>query len=444
MIMTSRRALLAGAALAGLAGCAHATADDPIDHYVAAYYYAYPIYEFARTAWVASAPNAQRPAHRYNVITHRRGLTDHTGRNVTTPNNDTIYSSARLDLTNGPLLAEFPTLHDRYFSIAFMNAYTDNFAYVGTRATHGEGGRALIVGPTWQGETPTGARLIRSQTDDVWLLARILVEGPSDLAAANAAQDGIRFIEVPEATLLPVAPTNSEDLANLIAVTNAMLARGPLTDPVGRRAANFADTGLRPGAADAWTTMSQAQRDHWTIAAARAQQVMRGGFTLRGETVNGWHYPPPGAGAPGDADDVRAAIALSGLAALEAVEATYTRADDDNHGEPLNGANRYTLTIPPNVPAGAFWSLSMYQLEPDGRLFFTENPIQRFAIGDRTPGLAPNVDGSITIALQREAPASTANWLPTPAGPFVVTFRFYLPEPPILNGTWRLAPVTRA
>jgi hypothetical protein len=170
---------------------------------------------------------------------------------------------------------------------------------------------------------------------------------------------------------------------------------------------------------------------------------MRGGFTLRGETVNGWHYPPLGIGAPGDADDVRATVALSGLAALEAVEATYTRADDDNHGAPLNGANRYTLTIPPNVPAGAFWSLSMYQLEPDGRLFFTENPIRRFAIGDRTPGLTPNADGSITIALQRDAPASSANWLPTPAGPFVVTFRFYLPEAPILNGVWRLPPVTR-
>jgi hypothetical protein len=128
MMMTSRRSLLAGAASLGLIGCAHGAADDPIDHYVAAYYYAYPIYEFARTAWVAAAPNAQRPVHRYNVIAHRRGLTDHTGRSVTTPNNDTVYSSARLDLTNGPLLAEFPTLHDRYFSIAFMNAYTDNFA----------------------------------------------------------------------------------------------------------------------------------------------------------------------------------------------------------------------------------------------------------------------------------------------------------------------------
>lgn len=445
MITASRRTLLAGVALAGLSGCvsSNSAIADPIDHYVAAYYYAYPIYEFARTAWASAGPSAQRPAHRFNQIMHRRTLTDHTGRNITTPNNDTVYSSARLDLTNGPLLAEFPTLEDRYFSVAFMNAYTDNFAYVGTRATNGVGGRALIAGPRWEGAAPDGVRVIRSQTDDVWMLARILVEGPEDLPAANTAQDQIRFLEVPDAAPLPVRPTSSDDLENFLAVANAMLARAPLTDPVGRRAAQFADTGLRAGNIDAWASISQAQRDCWTSAAARAMETLRGGFTLRGQTIAGWHYPPPGVGAPGDADDVRAAVALSGLAALEAVEATYARADDDNNGEPLNGARAYTLTIPANVPAGAFWSLSMYQLESDGRLFFTQNPLQRFAIGDRTTGLRPNADGSHTIALQHAQPADTSNWLPTPAGPFVVTFRIYLPQPPILTGDWRLPAVTR-
>lgn len=442
MISLSRRALLNGVASVTLGACATAPAD-PIDHYVAAYFYAFPIYEFARTAWASAGPTAQR-AHRFNQPMHRRTLTDHTGRNITTPNNDTVYTSARLDLSNGPLLAEFPTLPDRYFSIAFMNAYTDNFAYVGTRATDGEGGRALIVGPTWQGQSPAGIRIIRSQTDDVWLLARILVHGPEDLAAANAAQDQIRFLDAPEPSLLPLAPTSSDELENFLAVTNAMLARGPLVDPVGRRASDYNDTGLRPGDVDAWSSLTQAQRDRWTVAAARAQQTLRTGFALRGETLNGWHYPPAGVGAPGDADDVRAAVALSGLAALEAAEATYARADDDNHGDPLTGEHAYTLTIPANVPAGAFWSLSMYQRENDGRLFFTENALNRFAIGDRTRGLMANADGSYTISLQRNEPsAGRANWLPTPAGAFVITFRAYLPQTPMLNGTWRLPAVVR-
>ncbi len=444
MIRLSRRSLLSTAVL-GLAACSATTqASNDLAHYVAAYYYAFPIYEFARTGWAFAAPTPERPLGRYNQIFHRRTLSDYTNRNVTTPNNDTIYSSARLDLSNGPVLAEFPTVHDRYFSIAFMNAYTDNFAYIGTRATHGNGGRVLIVGPNWEGQPPADARLIRSATNDVWMVARILVDGADDLTRASAVQDGIRLLEAPESTLLPVAPTSSDDLANLFAVTNAVLARAPLTDPVGRRAATFGDVGLRPGDIGAWTALGNTRRASWTEAAAQALSTLRTGFSLRGDIVSGWRYPPPGVGAPGDADDVRAAVALSGLAALEPIEATYARADEDDRGEALNGADAYQLTIPPDVPANAFWSLSMYELESDGRLFFTQNPIGRYAIGDRTPDLARNDDGSITIALQRDRPASNdTNWLPTPAGQFVVTFRFYLPQPAILTGAWRLSPLTR-
>jgi len=444
MIDTSRRALLAGAAFAAIAnaaGCAHSTsASDP---YLDAYYYAFPIYEMARTAWAAAGPTPQRPAHRFNTVQQRRTLTDHTGRNITTPNNDTVYSSARLDLSNGPVLLAIPTVHDRYFSVAFINAYTDNFAYVGTRATNGEGGLTLVAGRSWRGNVAAGTRLIRSDTDDVWMLARILVAGVEDLPTANAVQDQIRVIEAPAPSLPPVAPTSADDLENLLAVVNATLARASLADPVGSRAGNFADVGLRPGDLTAWQSLSPAQQERWRQAAAQAQATLRTGFTLRGETLSGWHYPPPGVGSQTAADDVRAAVALSGLAALEVEEATYARADTDAAGVALDGQHRYTLTIPANVPASAFWSLSMYQLEPDGRLFFTENPISRFSIGNRTPGIARNADGGMTVALQADAPADGANWLPAPRGPFVITFRAYLPQPTMLSRAWQLPAVQR-
>lgn len=444
MITTSRRTLLAGAALAALApaaGCAHTT--DSSDPYLAAYYYAFPIFEMARTAWAAAGSTSQRPAHRFNTVQHRRTLTDHTGRNVTTPNNDTVYSSARLDLSNGAVLVSIPTVRDRYFSVAFMNAYTDNFAYVGTRATNGEGGPTLITGPSWRGELPAGTRLIRSDTDDVWMLARILVTGPEDLVIANALQDQIRILDAPAPTLLPVAPTNADDFENLLAVTNATLARASLNDPVGSRAHNFAEAGLRPGDLTAWRSLSVGQQESWRRAAAQARETLRTGFALRGETLSGWHYPPPGVGSQSAPDDVRAAVALSGLAALEAVEATYARADTDDRGEALSGQHRYTLTIPANVPTSAFWSLAMYQMEPDGRLFFSENPINRFAVGDRTAGIVRSANGDITIALQADRPADTANWLPAPRGPFVITFRAYLPQPSMLTRAWRLPAVQR-
>lgn len=441
-----RRAFLSaglGAAMAPLAACAHEA--PPGDPLIAAFNYAFPIFEFARTAAAAAAPTPDRATHRFNQILHRRTLADHTNRIVTTPNNDTVYSSARLDLTNGPVLAEFPTLSDRYFSVAFMNAYTDNFAYIGTRATGGAGGRALIVGPTWQGTAPNNTRLVRSATQDVWMLARILVAGPDDLAAATAAQEQIKFIQAPAPAMLGVAPSDATDPENLIAVVNAMLARAPLTDPVGARAKNFAAFGLRPGETMAWRSMSPDLQSRWRAAIPKALAHLREGFTLGGETVAGWRYPPPGAGAPGDADDVRAAVALSGLAALEQAEATYMRAQNDAGGAALIGANRYRLAMPADIPRTAFWSVSVYEIEPDGRLFFTDNPLRRYSIGDRTPGLSRSAGGGVTIALQTDDPQDAAlNWLPTPKGDFALVFRAYIPDQAIVSGAWRLPPVTRA
>lgn len=436
MTTPSRRHALQLFSAAALSACAHRDADTTSA--VAAYYYCFPIFEFARASSAAAAVNAQRPQHRYNRVLHRRTLADHTMRAVTTPNCDTVYSSAYLDLTNGPVLTTLPTLHDRYFSIAFMNAYTDNFAYVGTRATGGEGGLTLITGPNWRGSPPRGARLIQSPTNDVWMLARILAGGSSDLAQANAAQDQIEILESAEPSPLTVLPTDASNLANLLDVTNAVLARSPPLDPVARRAVVLAPWGVDAGRRDAWAALSETQKSAWTAAATSTRASMREGFARRGDLVDGWRYPPPGIGNAGMDDELRAAVALSGLAALEISEAAYVRADTDINGEPLLGSQSYELTLPAEVPANGFWSLSMYEFDADGRLFFTENPINRYAIGDRTAALTRNADGTLTIVVQNTSPGDTENWLPCPSGRFSLAFRLYLPKASFLAGDWRV------
>ena len=82
--------------------------------------------------------------------------------------------------------------------------------------------------------------------------------------------------------------------------------------------------------------------------------------------------------------------ALTGLARAGAGRSGLRRpATPTRRGRPLSGANRYELTFPADglPPARAFWSLAMYEVTPDGRAFFIDNPIGRYAIGDRTPGL---------------------------------------------------------
>jgi len=109
----------------------------------------------------------------------------------------------------------------------------------------------------------------------------------------------------------------------------------------------------------------------------------------------------------------------------------------------LSGADKYKLKFAAGnlPPVDAFWSLTIY----DSNFFLVENPINRYAIGDRTAGLQYGADGSLEILIQHDAPAQvTSNWLPAPAGPFRLTLRTYQPRPALFNGDYRLPPLEKA
>jgi hypothetical protein len=143
--------------------------------------------------------------------------------------------------------------------------------------------------------------------------------------------------------------------------------------------------------------------------------------------------PATGIAEFGDDDLYRAAVARSGLGALPAREAIYLSWRQD---APTGQPTAFTLTLPPDAPSDAFWSVSLYVPEPDGRKFFFPNPLERYAIGDRTPGLKREADGSTRIHLASAPPADTANWLPAPQGPFDLVLRLYLPRDTAQRGEW--------
>jgi hypothetical protein len=160
---------------------------------------------------------------------------------------------------------------------------------------------------------------------------------------------------------------------------------------------------------------------------------------------DGWSYPLPGLGNFGQNDAYRAAVALEGLAALEPAEAMYMFTRTTVEGARLDGASgSYRIRLPADIPVDGFWSLSMYE-EADDRLFFVDNPLRRYAVGNRTPGLRRNPDGSVDILMQHERPTGEAasNWLPAPRAPFRLGFRAYLPRPAFREGRFRLPGVQR-
>lgn len=400
---------------------------------------AYPVYSFVRTRNDALLHFQHQGLDGANRMQHRRNLSDWRDRFVTTPNNDTLYSLAFLDLGAGPVRVKMPALPGRYHSVAVMDARTDNVLVAGTR-DGGNGGELLLH----YGDAPVAdagaARVHKVTTPQVWVLVRTLVDGAPDLEAARAAQGGFT-LEVPEssrrpaaaAVVLPVLP----DPAMLLRQANPLIAQSPhLQDRA------LAATGYG-GAADAFDRLPLWRQWLWRALLPRILARMKTTISDAGRhSGDGWTATPPGIGTALATDQVRAGVALAGLGALPADEAVYWTAVVDRDRQELDGSKHYRLHIPANVPARAFWSLSLYERMPDGRLFYVQNPIGRYAVGNRTPGLATDADGSLTLAIAPDRPADGANWLPSPKGRhFTLIFRAYLPEKPILDGTWRLPAV---
>lgn len=444
-IMAGRRGFLAGAAAVmsfpawALAprGVAPRTAIAP------AFDYAYPLFEFSRAMQrigLKADPDAPLAA-RLNKIYHRRTLADSSARQVTAPNNDTIYSSAFLDLSGGPLRLRVPDVMDRYFSVTLMNGFTDNFYTIGTRATLGRGGDFWLVGPDWTGRTPADATLVRSETNDIWMLIRILVTGAADLPTVHAVQD--RFGIIADPGRGPVRPPqvraiDGGDASQVVDAAAEMLARS--NDKVGQatRWRRFATAGIRPGGAGSFAALPPDLQSAWRAEVPVSIVRLRAAFTAAVRQVNGWAASTSEVGAFGDNDELRAAVALSGLAALPPDEAMYFSSVHDDRGEPLEPTRRYRIRIPAEgIPVDGFWSITMYAAEPDGRYFYADNPIHRYSVSDRTPGLRRRADGSIDIILSRDVvDEAESNWLPMPDGPMRVSLRAYVPRAVIRQGRW--------
>lgn len=139
----------------------------------------------------------------------------------------------------------------------------------------------------------------------------------------------------------------------------------------------------------------------------------------------------------------RAGAALGGLWGNHGYEAAYFPTYVDADGDTLTGEHVYRLRLHPTPPVGAFWSITMYDLPG---YFLVANPIGRYSIGDRTPGIVHDDDGGLTITMSAARPAdakAAANWLPAPAGEFRPLLRMYAPGAPVLEGRYRLAPIEK-
>lgn len=418
------------------------------------YTFAYPLVLMDLTRQVMTV---QTPI---NTFQHLRAYPSAKFREVVSPNADTLYSSAWLDLAREPIVLSIPDMGKRYWLMPMLDAWTRVFASPGTRTTGNKVQHFAVAGPDWQGELPEGLALLRAPTDTVWIIGRTRVTSELDTLAVHKLQDQFKLTPLsgwgpmavapeppplatgvdigtpppqqvaampPEqffarvAELLPENPPSDADAPMVEKMRELKLVRGTPFDAQTLGPAEL--LALREGVADARAELAAAARH------------------LPGEKVNGWRIFTD-TGQYGVDYARRALVAEIGLGANLPQDALYPATNVDGNGEPLTGAHRYVLHFDKGEtpPVEGFWSLTLY----DEHHFFVDNPLDRYALGDRSK-LRRNKDGSIDIYIQQETPgkAREANWLPAPAGHFNLIMRLYWPKEPALRGDWVPPPVAR-
>ena len=123
-----------------------------------AWLYAYAPLQSYQTFWNQTQnPGFPGSVGGLNRFRHYSRLATPADKDIVTPNNDTPYSWAWLDLRAEPIVLQLPAVPaPRYYVNQWFDLYTHNFAYTGVRSTGRKAGTYLFVGPHWQGPVPPG------------------------------------------------------------------------------------------------------------------------------------------------------------------------------------------------------------------------------------------------------------------------------------------------
>ncbi|MBV9431941.1 MAG: DUF1254 domain-containing protein [Hyphomicrobiales bacterium] len=420
-----------------------------------AYIYGYPLVTMEMTRRVTTnVPHMEGARGPMGQIIRLRQYPDASYRDVTAPNADTLYTVAFFDVGKEPWLLSVPDMKDRYFLLPMLDGWTNVFAVPGKRTTGGGAQTYAITGPGWSGSLPSGVKEINSPTSMVWLLGRIYCTGsPEDYSVVHALQDEFKLVPLSShgKEYTPAAATVDASVDMKTAVREqvnrmdavfyfTLLARLMKANPPAAADApeleKFAKIGLVPGQDfDASKLDADFVKRIPQVAFDRIMLQFKVGKAVK--NINGWMFDTE-TGVYGTDYLNRAFVAAIGLGANRIQDAVYPTSLKDTEGNGYDGANKYVIHFPKGElpPAEGFWSITMY----DSNYFFVSNPLNRYSISARQ-NLKTNADGSTDLYIQHETPGADkeSNWLPAPAGKFILMLRMYWPSekpPSIIDGTW--------
>jgi hypothetical protein len=355
----------------------------------------------------------------FGVFAHDRELAGPDYQAFTTPNADTLYSNAWLDLSQGP-----------------------------ARTVGPGGGRFLVSTTDWDGEVPEGVTRFHVATRYMWILLRIFVDGSeADLAEGHRLQDQVAIVPVaggepvddPPAFPAATPATVRGDWRTFFAALDAVLRT--CGRPVQEDGLTYRFRSIGVGGPDrlALEALDGQVREGMAEGFTDGMGLVQSCRAQLGNPIPGAFWNRGTAGAYGMNYLRRAAANFVGLGATVPAENQAFTTFRDAAGEPLDGTRgAYEVDLAPPPPVGAFWSLTVYDAQT---LALVPNELRRYVVNSATSGLRFQAGGSLRITVSVRRPADEANWLPAPEGPFYLVIRAYLPPNDVREGHWRPVPV---
>jgi hypothetical protein len=451
------------------------------------YYWAYPAVDiFGRTEgmWplMKDGPgimNGTAPGAPANESSCLAGYLPSAQRIIVTPNHDTFYGAAFLDLGREPVVVQTPAdvPPGHYWTIQIADVFTNVIYQLGS-ASNTPGGKFLLAGPDWKGEKPEGfidvlrlptnyggafQRSFAARTPEAKARAIAVLDQMGVYPLSRNQQDRLRFDceAITRNVFFPPGITAAMIAADPDAARPQWVVPSKFWDQLEKTLA----ANPKVGAGD--IAMAEQARSlialhksnsEWKVlldrAALEADAALHQSATYAQVGVdagNGWQRQKDG-GLWGTDWFGRAQAAVVYILVNDYHEAIYFIRGTDAKGTLLDSRHVYTMTFPKDAlppidrSRGGFWSLTMYDRD---YFMLANSPSGRANIG--TVNLDANElkfadDGSLTLTLAHDEPSDAiakANWLPAPEGQFALIVRAYVPTSPILDGDYKLPNVER-
>ncbi|MEJ8822622.1 DUF1254 domain-containing protein [Variovorax humicola] len=380
-----------------------------------------------------------------------------------TPNPDAIYFTPFIDTREaGPMVLEVPPADEGSITGTVMDVWQSALEDVGTAGVdQGKGGKYLILPPGDHEPAPPGYIPLQSDTYRGYALLRSIPKSGSAADVARAVAYGkrvrlyplsqaadppaTRFVDAADIVydstiaydlrffesldrIVQAEPWLERDKAMIDPLKSIGIEKGKPFNPDSRTQALLKDAASE---AHAWLVARYEasfsspfyEGGHWSLPGSR--ELLEGQASF---------FAKPGS-YPTDVRGVTFTYAYFTPKRLGA-GSSYLLAISDRNGRLLEGRTHYRLTVPANVPVRQYWSATVYDRATHALIREARWPSR----SSQAPGLQSNADGSVDVYFGPEAPAGKAsNWIPTRAdGKFEVLFRFYGPEKPLFEKTWRL------